>query len=499
MGKIADLFARITQGPKFETGFELVAATLPDAPPPKAPTKQSSYPGYRTQLTASTAAITKRDRQLARTDSLTLRNAATTKAVVRNFAIASPDLSATVNAYLRVGIPEAYTVIARNMDGTINPQATQLAHEILRRVTFVPDYTQGFNPQASIYSLACSLGKEFLYYGSAALEVVLDKARIPSLFVPVHTPSLKFYEEDQGVRPVQEVGGEEIDLDIPTFVYGSLDQDLLDAYSSSMLEAAIQPVLADQEFMNDLRRVLKRSVQPRVTAKIIEEKLKKAAPAEVLNDPDKFNEFCNSILTAVEDTLADLNPEDAIVGLDMVEYAYMAGDQGNVADNFRAVQELLNAKMATGAKTMPAVLGHGQGGNHASTEAILFVKCANVLRINVGELLSKALTVSCRVMGEAVYVEFKYATIDMRPESELEAYKLMRQNRITDLWSYGVMTDEEAAVELTGNLPPAGMPKLSGTMFKMPTANPEGNANSNTSAMEQANTPKTPKQPKTSK
>ena len=499
MGTIRKLLTRLTQGPSFESGFEPVAATLPDAPPPKAPNKQSSYPGYRTQLAASTAAIAKKDRQLARTDSLSLRNASSTKAVVRNFAIASPDLSATVSAYLRVGIPEAYTVIARNMDGTINPTATQLAHEILRRVTFVPDYTQGFNPQASVYSLACSLGKEFLYYGSAALEVVLDKARIPALFAPVHTPSLKFYEEDQGVRPVQEVGGVEIDLDIPTFIYGSLDQDLLDAYSSSPLEAAIQPVLADQEFMNDLRRVLKRAVQPRVTAKIVEEKLKKAAPAEVLNDPELFKEFCNTILTAVEDTLAGLNPEDAIVSLDMIEYSYMAGDQGDVAGNFKAVQDLLNAKMATGAKTMPAVLGHGQGGNHASTEAILFVKYANALRINIGELFSKALTVSCRVMGEPVYVEFKYATIDMRPEAELEAYKLMRQNRITDLWSYGVMTDEEACVELTGNLPPAGMPALSGTMFKMPSANPEGNPNSNTSAMEQANTPKTPKQPKTSK
>ncbi len=494
MGKTADLIRRSFNG--LVGAFRPQAAVLPDPQPPKAPKGQLSLPGYRRQTEASASAITKPDRRLANTDTLTLRQASTTKAVIRNFAIASPDLSATVNAYLRVGLPEQFTVVGRNLDGSVNPNATQLAHEILRRVTFVPDYTQGFNPMGSVNALAQSLGKELLYYGAASLEVCLDAARLPIQFAPVHTPSLKFYEDGFGVRPVQEVGGEEIDLDFPTFIYTSLDQDLLDAYASSPLEAALQPVLADQEFMNDLRRVLKRSIQPRVAATIFEDKLKKAAPLEVLNDPAAYTAYCARVIEEVNSTLSSLSPEDALVSFDTLEYSYMKGDQGDVSGNLKAVQDLLNAKLATGAKTMPAILGHGQGGNHASTEAILFVKSADSIRRAVQETLSRALTVSCRLYGEECYVEFNFAPIDLRPESELEAYKAMQQSRILEQLSLGLITDEEAAVKLTGNLPPAGAPKLSGTMFKHGAANTGGNPDSNTSAMGQELKPSTPSKPK---
>lgn len=473
------------------------AAALPPVAPIKPPRGQTSLPAFRKQVKASTSAIQKSDRRLANTDTLTLRTANTTKAAIRNFAIASPDLSATTNAYLRVGIPEEFTVVGRNMDGTLNPEATQLAHEILRRVTYVPDYTQGFNPNGSVYSLACMLGKELLWYGAGALEVVLDKARLPIQFAPVHTPSLKFYEEDYGIRPVQDVGGEELDLDIPTFIYSSVDQDQLDAYSSSLLEAALQPVLADQEFMNDLRRVLKRAIQPRVTATIVEDKLRAAAPIEVQNDPEKMAAFCNAVLSEIEQNLNGLEPEDAIVSFDTVEYGHMNADQGDVSGNLKTVQDILNAKLATGSKVMPAILGHGQGGNHASTESIMFVKYAGVIRLHVAEILSRALTVSCRLMGVDCYIEFKYAAIDLRPDSELEAFKAMRQSRILMQLSLGMLTDEEATVLLTGNLPPAGMPKLSGTMFmSAKAAGDTGNPTSNTSALNQELKPGTPQKPK---
>lgn len=491
MGTLTNLVRRVgTSVSRF------VAAALPDPAPIKAPKGQSSIPGFRKQVTNTANAIARTDRRLANTDTLTLRTANSTYEVVRNYAIASPDLSATVHAYLRVGIPERYTVVARNMDGSINPTGTQLAHEILRRVTTVPDYTMGFNSISSVHALACSLGKEMMYYGAASLEVALNDARLPIVFAPVHIPTLKFYEDGPNVKPVQDVGGQEIDLDIPTFIYTSIDQDLKEAYSSSLLEAALQPVLADQEFMNDLRRVLKRSIQPRVTAKVVEEKLKKAAPAEILNDPQKYQEFCTRILDEVNTTLTGLAPEDALVSFDTVEYAYMDGDQGDVSSNLKTVQDLLNSKLATGAKVMPAVLGHGQGGNHASTEAILFVKSCNVLRVHVSELLSKALTVSCRLFGEDVYVEFTYDPIDLRPDNELEAYKAMKQSRILELLSLGMLADEEATVILTGNLPPPGMKPLSGTMFKHGKAETGGNPDSNTSAMNQELKPTSPSKPK---
>jgi hypothetical protein len=126
---------------------------------------------------------------------------------------------------------------------------------------------------------------------------------------------------------------------------------------------------------------------------------------------------------------------------------------------------------------------------------MLFLKNANVIRLGVSELLSRALTVSIRLMGEDAFVEFKYAAIDLRHTGELEAYQAMYQSRITEQLSLGLITDEEASLLLTGSLPPSTMPKLSGTMFKTAKAEVGGNPDSQTSTMGRNKAPEQPKSP----
>jgi hypothetical protein len=473
----------------------LAAVSLPVIPVPKAPKKQQTLPGYRTQIAASTSAIRRDDRQLANTDLLSFRTASTTNAVVRNLVASSPDMSTAVSTYLRVGIPEDFTVITRNMDGSINPEGTALAHQILRRFTYVPDYALGFSVQSSLQSISESLGKELLQYGALAGEVVLDKSRLPMQLAPVTTTNLKFYEEDAGVRPVQDIGGVEIDLDIPTFIYVSIDQDLLNAYSTSYFESAIQPILADAEFTNDLRRVLKRAVHPRIVAEIIEEKIQKTVAPDILQDSEKYSTFLNTLIAGVESVINGLAPEDALVGFDSINYKYMEGTPSDLAGTFKAVQDLLNAKLATGSKTMPAILGHTTTSNAASAETMLYLKHADLVRRKLNEFWSRALTISVRLFGEDVYVDFRFAKLDLRPDGELEAFKAMEQSRILEQLSLGLLPDAEACVLLTGQLPPAGMAPLSGTMFKSSNQQIE-NPQSGTSVMKKTLEPGTPKSPK---
>jgi hypothetical protein len=102
-------------------------------------------------------------------------------------------------------------------------------------------------------------------------------------------------------------------------------------------------------------------------------------------------------------------------------------------------------------------------------------------------------------MGLDCYVEFRYADLDLRPAGELEAYRAMEQSRVLELLSLGFLTDSEASLALTGNLPPAGFKPLSGTMFKSQkvdvSAQP-GTAASQTSTMKGGAPEKTPEQPK---
>jgi hypothetical protein len=478
---------------------------IPTDPPPKVPPGQQALPSYRQQITPLASALLRTERNLANTDIVSYRAGATTAATIRDLAVASPDLSAVVNSYLRTAITDSYTMVAYNMDGTINPDATNLAYQLLRRFTLVPDYTMGFNAFGDLQSLSESLGKELLLYGSASMELVLDKARLPSRIFPVSVTKLRLYEDDVGIRPVQLIGGQETDLDIPTFFYCSIDQDLLTPFSTSMFEAAIQPILADSSFLNDLRRSMQRAIQPRLLVQILEDKVKTSISPEVMNDPVKYAAFMNTLISSLASSINGLEPSDALVGFDSVEYSYLTSEgPGNIADTLKAVQELLNAKLTTGAKALPVMLGHAASGNASSTEALLFTKSANIIRIKLNELYSRAYTLAVRLLGQDCYVEFAYAPIDLRPAAELAAFRSMEQSRVLELLSLGMLADEEACIMLTGGLPPAGYKPLSGTMFQT-LPNVMANPASNTSTMGNAGkgeppaAPTAPKSPKGAK
>lgn len=459
---------------------------LPTAPPAKAPNRPLAMPSYKTQVARAASALQRSDRRLANTDISTYRTASDTRTVVRDLAATNPDLSATLNSYLRVGIPEDYTIVARDMDGAINVEATKLAQEMLRRITFLGDVTLGYNPVTDLQSLSESLAKELVQYGAMAVELALDKQRLPLYISPVSVTKIQFKEEEGGVYPIQVIGGEEINLDVPTFFYLSVDQDLLTAYSSSLLEPAIQAVLADTAFLNDLRKSMQRVIQPRLVATIIEDKVKQSAPIEIQNDAEQMGILFQNLIDQLTTTLTDLNPEDAIVSMDGVEFSMLKseGGTGNVADTLAIVQKLIESKLAAGAKSNPAVLGRDTNGSAATTSTMLFIKNANIVRTKLNTIYSRLMTQGVRLMGHDVFVEFRYADIDLRPVQELEAYRAMKQSRILEQLSLGLISDEEASIQLTGNLPREGHKPLAGTMFKT-AAKTVTNPTSQTSTMNQ--------------
>lgn len=486
--------AESADGPQAGTG------QLPTPAPTKAPNKPQAILSFKTQIARAASALQRSDRRLANTDIATYRTSNDTRTVVRDLAASNPDLSATINSYLRVGIPTEYSVIARDPDGVINVEATKLAQELLRRLTYLGDVSLGYNPVSDLQSLSESLAKELLQYGSMALELALDKQRLPLYLNAVSVTKLQFKEEDGGVYPVQVIAGNEISLDIPTFFYISLDQDLLTAYSSSFMEPAIQAVLADTAFLNDLRKSMQRVIQPRLVATIIEEKVKASAPPEIASDPEKMGQLYTSLIDQLNEVLTGLNPEDALVSFDNVEYDMLKseGSSSGIADTLAIVQKLIESKLAAGAKSMPAILGRDSSGSTATTSAMLFLKNANIIRTKLNTIYSRMLTQAVRLMAQDVYVEFTYAELDLRPQAELEAYRAMYQSRILEQLSLGFITDEEASIKLTGNLPREGHVPLSGTMFKSAKAD-IANPNSQTSNMnltEKTLKTGTPAQPK---
>ena len=140
--------AESADGPQAGTG------QLPTPAPTKAPNKPQAILSFKTQIARAASALQRSDRRLANTDIATYRTSNDTRTVVRDLAASNPDLSATINSYLRVGIPTEYSVIARDPDGVINVEATKLAQELLRRLTYLGDVSLGYNPVSDLQSLS---------------------------------------------------------------------------------------------------------------------------------------------------------------------------------------------------------------------------------------------------------------------------------------------------------------------------------------------------------
>lgn len=456
------------------------ATQLPVVAPPKVKPGSQGYPSYLKTTRPSDAVLPLNDRTLASIDTTTLRSGADTRTVIRNFVAASPDLSAAVWAYVRLGLPQKFTAVAKNPDNTFNREATLLVQQLITRFNLLPDYaTDGFTGPQSIRATSESLAKELIQYGSCSGEVVLGKDRLPKRVQPISTTQIKFIANpDKTLTPWQYVGSEKINLDYPTFIYVSLDQDLLEPYSSSPIESAIKPVIHSEQFSNDISRIVGKVIHPRQKVSIDEEKVRKFMSPEAQMDATKAVEELNAIVSAIESKINSLRPEDALVYLDSLEFAVENPSNAGLSAEYGVLQDMANARLSTGSKTNGTVLGFASGSsNIASSEIMLFMRsCTGAVKAPIEEFWSRALTLSARLLGNDVVVEFEFEPIDLRPDAELMSFRQTKQMMVLEQLSLGLISDDEASLQLTGQLAPLGMKPLSGTMFKQGQGTANGGA-----------------------
>lgn len=468
----------------------------------KRQTKQASLPSYLSSAnTSKDSFLPVEDLHLANLDITDLRHGTSTPAVLRKLAKASPDLSAAIFSALRLALSSSYMAVARDLDGTLNEEATLLVQQLCRKFDTLGSDDGGYNHYPSIRSAGESMGKELLMLGGCSVELLLNKVKLPDAIQPISIQNIKFRYNGKRKVPYQVVGGDEFLLDYPSFFYLSLDQDLLSPSSDSPIQAAIQPIVAQQTFMNDLRRVAQRAVHPRVKVKIVEEMWRKTLPPETVNDPEKLAAAAENLIATVRTQMDGLNPEDALIFFDCLTVEYLTAGSTTVSEEWKALSNIINGKISSGAKSAPVILGLDSVGssNIASTQTMLFVKTVEsgiILKLN--EIFSRMLTLAVRLHGVDTVVDFKFNSVDLRPESELEAFRSMRQSRILELLSLGLMSDAEASLILTGTLPLPGTTPLSGTRFKSGVAadvakNPESNTSALNRDLNGGDTPKAPK------
>lgn len=378
------------------------------------------------------------------------------------------------------------------MTNEISEEGQILLNAILVRLNTITDYSTGYDDKIGINRTLEMMINDVICSGGHGLELVLDDSRVPDRLVTFPYDTLTYRQGGDYRYPVQRGVGEEVELNVPTVFVGDFHRNVNDVYAWPMFESALREGRAYEQFLQDMRRAVKRAGHGRLVITLDYERIAKAAPQEIKDDPDELAIWVEKVRSEVVEIANSLEPEDAFVTFDVAEVD-MLKSEGEKSD-YVSLMNAMSGNLATALKSNPSSLGLRIEGSQSlsNTESLITIKVATSIRRCVEESMSKALTLACRLLGSLVYVEFKMDSINLRPESELAAFRTMEMDRDLRLLSLGFITDLEFSVRQGLGTLPAGYTPLSGTGFYDSKAVDASKATPNNGAQETALTPKTP-------
>lgn len=436
------------------------------------PTKRSNPKGtsytstYNPSSTGTTLSLPQYRDHL--TDLFTSRQSSDSRTLMKDLVKFDPDVSAALHAYLTVAntTPRFYVY---NMDGELDREGQKTVEALLSGLTRRQDYTTGFAFTKSLRELAEDFRYMMLMRGGVATELVFNKLLQPVELRQVDVVTLEWFETAPGVyKPQQRPPGasEPLKLDIANFFVKTYRQNPTEIYPQSIFVSAINTIAARQQVINDLYRIMQKTGYPRIEITVMEEVLRKNAPASAQASQTEMNNWMTARITEVSAQLNGMRPDSVFVHTDSVQSKILNEKGPSSSMNVTDVINVLNSQNQAALKTMATIIGRGESGvNTASVEARVFSLSADSLNGPIADLFSDILTFAARMLGYEGYVECYFDKVELRPDTELEPQLTMRQARLLENLSLGMITDDEYHIEIFNRLRPDSAPELSGTGF----------------------------------
>jgi hypothetical protein len=349
----------------------------------------------------------------------------------------SGDVAMAVTSYVRLASTEMSFKVYGS-DHQLSDDGMLTLRSWLAGLSNLNDYTYGYDDRIPLSGISESMLMEIMLTGACAMELVLDKTRLPFRLQPISPSKLKWrisaIDTGNGIShkiiPWQQAQGATIMLDVPTFFTARLDHDVTVTYPKPPMESALNAAVFSAEVMQDIRRAVRRSGHSRLLVTLDTEALVKSAPLDVRGDSKKMQEWMESVRASLETQISGLNPDSGLVVFDTVKAEYLNSEIGASAD-YGPFIDIVDGQTATALRTPPSILGKRMGGSQSvsSSESLLFLKHVEGIHKPVEAVFSRALTLAMRLLGFDGYVVAKYASVNLRPDDELEAFKTMKQSR----------------------------------------------------------------------
>lgn len=431
------------------------------------------------------------------------RLSSNSKDMIMELATSDPDVSATINAYCTVANTKPLFLV-RNYDGTLDPEGHVLLMQLWKNMTQQFDYSKGFQFRQALFQMLADWRNMLLRRGGIASELVFGKGMIPTEVRTIDLGTIRWIEPQPGVfLPRQTVSGasEDIDLNIPTFNCSFYRRNPTQIYTNSPFVSAINTIAARQAVINDLYRIMVVTGFPRISISVAEEVIAKSMPADIAANPKDRRDYLNARLADVMGAFSNIRADQAFVHMDSVSPKVINEKNPGAALDIQPAIKVLDNQNQAALKVVSSVLGRGESGvNTASVEARIFALNADEINYPIADMLSNISTMMLNSQGRPNYVEVQFKSAELRPELELENHLTMRQSRLAQDLSRGVISDDEYTLQMYYRHPLPGAPVLSGTGFMEPQpagpTDPGGAPDSSPNAVDRSLTPPGAKQAK---
>lgn len=371
--------------------------------------------------------------------------------------------SSAANSMVALAAKSGYKLAGFDETGAMSTEVMAAAYNILDQFDTLHDYSAGFNDKPSVQSILSTLQIDTIGSGGCGVELVLDEQFGPSRLVSIGYSTIQWEADGKGGRYPTQDGGD-INLNLPNVFIAEHNRNADEAYAVSLLRPGLAQTFQFTEFLEDTHRSVNRTGHSRLLTTISQEAVRGMAPPEIKNDPEKMATFYAQVKSSVEEALRDLEPEDALVSYDVVTHKIedIGGSKADYSSLMTTLGNLLGVSLKTPASVSGLRTSGGQGLSNAET--LIYLKVVEATRPPVEEVMSRALTLAVRLLGIDGHVKFVFNPIDLRPETELEAYFGTKQRRILEKLSYGIISDAAACFEL-GMRPQDLYQELAGTGF----------------------------------
>lgn len=379
-----------------------------------------------------------------------------------------PDISSAVNGYLTLANTDMITWV-EDINGEIDKEATWDLHQLIIKLSFQTDYTQGFVLKQNLHQLNAELRYMGLLRGAIGIDLITDKAGAPDNIRQIDMTTIRWYEKQPGVyKPGQLVPGrtDPLLLDQPNFFVGFYRRNPTSIYTQSPFVSAINTIAARTQVIFDLYRIMRFTGYPRMEIKILEEVLRKNAPLDISSDVNKMKIWVSERIQEISASFQSMSVDQAIVHSDSLEFKILNDKGSGVALDIKPIVETLNHQNQASLKTMSTILGRGSSGvNTGSVEARLAAMFADELNEPLVDLYQRMFSFILHQQGYQGFARVVFRPAELRPWTELEPQLVLKSQRLRQDLSDGIITDAEYTLEMYGRLPNDKAPDLSGTGF----------------------------------